>query len=439
MEVLIIGGGWSGIAAAIEATQRGVRVTLVEERHYLGGRARSFTDRVSGDEIDNGQHVMMGCYRALLNVVRTLGTEHLLERQSALRVAFVDTSGQSNVLDASRLPGMAGLGLALLRLSGIKVLSRLAAVRLALRIALGRASTTGLTCAEFLRQHHQPNDVIERFWEPVVLATINAPINKASADLLVTVMRLAFLGSTQDAQLLIPMVGLSDLIRPFQKWLEERGGVCMIGTGVEALERADDRIHSVRLSNGNTIEVQSVISCIPQRALHRLLLGSDMEPLRAAATPSSPIVSVYLWYSESWMSTDFAAALGTTVQWVFDKRRIRPGLVAVTVSAGYGIVTEQADEIVSLCDRELRQLFPSMKGVELKRGVVIKEKHATPLFTLEMVAVRPASTELSTVVSNLFIAGDWTDTGLPATLEGAARSGVNASTYALSQSLPNRQ
>lgn len=399
----------------------------------MGGRARSFVDRVSGDEIDNGQHVMMGCYHALLNVVRTLGTEDLLERQSALRVAFADTLGHNDILDASTLPGKAGVGLALLRLRGISMVSRLAVLRLALRIAVGRVSGRGLTCAEFLRQHRQPKDVIQRFWEPVVLATINAPLNQASADLLVTVMRLAFLGSTQDSQILIPKTGLSHLIRPFPAWLEERGGACLTGTGVESLEILNSRVHRARLSNGSTIEVGSVISCIPQRALHRLLGTSGMDPIRAVATPSSPIVSAYLWYNSQWMPTDFVAALGTTVQWVFDKRRIRSGLVAVTVSAGYGIVTEQADDIVSLCDRELRLLFPAMEGVVLLRGLVVKEKHATPLLTPEMQASRPATTELEDVASNVFLAGDWTDTGLPATLEGAARSGVTASSAALSR------
>ena len=433
MKILVIGGGWSGIAAAIEATKRGATIVVVEERQYLGGRARSFVDRISGDEIDNGQHVMMGCYRALLHVAQTLGTEHLLERQASLRVAFVDSSSQIDILDSSALPGKRGLVLGLLRLRGISVYARLSAIRLALFISLGWASGKGLTCAEFLRKHGQQADAIKRFWEPIVLATINAPLSSASAELLVSVMSLAFLGSSNDSQILIPTTGLSELIRPFEKWLTERGGRCIIGIGVEALEILDGKVCSVRLSNGTSIVADRVISCIPQRALHRLLIGSDMNQLRAKATPSSPIVSVYLWYDKQWMPTDFVAALGTTVQWVFDKRRIQQGLVAVTVSAGSGIVMENSEDIVALCDAELRTLFPGMASATFKRGFVIKEKHATPLLTPEMLQERPAASELTSMASNLFLAGDWTATGLPATLEGAARSGVIASTAALSQ------
>ncbi|MBC8124747.1 MAG: FAD-dependent oxidoreductase [Candidatus Kapabacteria bacterium] len=432
MKILVIGGGWSGIAAAIEATKRGATVMLVEERQYLGGRARSFVDRTSGDEIDNGQHVMMGCYHALLNVVRELGTEHLLERQKSLRVAFADASTRVDSLDASALPGKYGVGFGLIRLRGMSVFSRLQALRLALFISFGWASGKGLTCSEFLRAHGQTADAVKRFWEPVVLATINAPLSTASAELLVVVMRLAFLGPREDSQILIPTVGLSQLISPFRKWLEDRGGSCTTGTSVETLEIVEGKVRSVQLSNDTSVEVDRVVSCIPQRALHRLLTGSGMNPIREKPTPSSPIISVYLWYCKQWMPTDFVAALGTTVQWVFDKHRIKAGLVAVTVSAGYGIVTENSEDIVALCDAELRTLFPQMSTVVLERGVVIKEKHATPLLTPEMVEERPATTELTGVASNLFLAGDWTATGLPATLEGAARSGVNASIAALS-------
>ena len=122
-----------------------------------------------------------------------------------------------------------------------------------------------------------------------------------------------------------------------------------------------------------------------------------MNQLRAKATPSSPIVSVYLWYDKQWMPTDFVAALGTTVQWVFDKRRIQQGLVAVTVSAGSGIVMENSEDIVALCDAELRTLFPGMASATFKRGFVIKEKHATPLLTPEMLQERPAETGLQRV------------------------------------------
>lgn len=425
MATLIIGGGWSGIAAAMGLAMSGREVVLVEERPYIGGRARSFIDRDSGDEIDNGQHVMMGCYHGLLRVVRELGTEHLLERQKSLRVAFVDPSGMHDVLDASRLPGKAGIAAGLMALRGIGLGGRLAGLRLALKISCGWVTGQGMSCATFLAKQHQPDDIVRRFWEPIVLATLNAPLDTAAASLLIEVMRLAFLGSTEDSQLLIPTAGLSALLAPFPEWLGGKHGRVLTSTSVDHLIVHEGLIRSVQLSDGSELHVENVVSCIPQRAVDRLLRSSALPSTLPSPADMSPIISVYLWYDKQWMPFDFTAALGTTVQWVFDKRRTRPGLVALTVSAGYGIVTESAEEIVALCDEELRRLFPELQGIELTSAKVIKEKTATPLFTPESDAQRPGCRH--TGVQNLFLAGDWTQTGLPATLEGAVRSGFTAS------------
>lgn len=431
MIVLVIGGGWSGIAAAMGLAMRGCEVVLVEERPYLGGRARSFVDRGSGDEIDNGQHVMMGCYHQLLRVLRELGTEHLLERQKALTVAFVDPSGRHDVLDASRLPGKAGIAAGMLMLQGIGLRSRLAGLRLALRISIGSIKTDGMTCVEFLAKEGQTDEIIRRFWEPIVLATLNAPLEKAAASLLVQVMRLAFLGSTSDAQLLIPTSGLSALLEPFPSWMQGNGSRVLTSTSVDKLMVADGEVRSAVLSDGTSLNVDAVISAIPQRSLGRLCTASGLVDDLPPPAEMSPIISVYLWYDKPWMPYDFAAALGTTVQWVFDKRRTRNGLVALTVSAGHGIVAESSEDIISLCDKELRSLFPEMASINLTQGVVIKEKWATPLFT-------PLDDErrvgCQTVMArNLFLAGDWTQTGLPATLEGAVQSGFTASDAVLKQ------
>ena len=430
MKILIIGGGWAGIAAAVEAAGRGNTVLLVEERGYLGGRARSFVDRETGHHIDNGQHVMMGCYHALLNVLRTLGTQHLLEPQRSLTVTFVDASQRKHTLDTSPLPGRFGVVAGILRLTGVGVLSRIAAIRLALSIARGSTKGVGTTCAEFLRQARQPQDIIQRFWEPVVLATLNAPLETASAELLVAVMKLAFLGSSSDSALLVPSCGLSDLIEPVASWLKQRGGTVLLHTSVDRLIIENNVCTKAVLSDGSTESVDAVVSCIPQRALERLCANSGTAARLPEAPAMSPIVSVYLWYEHQWMHEELLAALGTTIQWVFNKRRIAPGLVALTVSAGHSIVGCTQEQIIALCDAELRTLLPEIGSARLLKGLVIKEKTATPL--LGPNTLRPSTHQLTPCAQNLFIAGDWTATGLPATIEGAARSGIAAIESALS-------
>ena len=430
--MLVIGGGWAGIAAAVEAQRRGWQVTLVEERPYLGGRARSFMDRTTGEEIDNGQHLMMGCYHAALQTMQALGTDHLLDRQSALKVSFVEPGGRTAVLDAGRLPGRAGVAAGIWGLQGISTIGRLAILRMAARLRLNIVKGQGKTCRQLLEYEGQPLETIARFWEPIVLATLNATVDQAPAELLVAVMNLAFLGSGEDSKLYLPTAGLSHFVDPLVDHLPVDS--VQTSTSVDRMEVNAELKHitSVTLSTGDTLHPDAVVGAIPQTALQRLIGDHSA----VAKPPSySPIVSVYLWYDREWMHQPFVAALGTVVQWVFNRRKLEkradravveayPGHVSLTISAGSDLAQRDADDIIATCDSELRSLFPLMQGARLLHGQVIKEKRATPLFNVN--GKRPSWDAMRDVAGNLAIAGDWTDTGLPATIEGAARSGITA-------------
>lgn len=436
-DLLVIGGGWAGIAAAVEAARRGRRVTLVEAHAYLGGRARSFVDRTTGEEIDNGQHVAMGCYRAFIQTLTSMGIVDAFRIQEAARVVFADVTGRRDVLDASKLPGRLGMAWGIMRLKHISFRGRLNALRFARRVVNTTFDTTRLTCLELLRREEQTDDAIERLWEPIILATLNAPMHKAASSLLVAVLRRAFFGSRNDGSIYIPRHGLSTLSQPLTAWLEQRGGTVLLSTSVDRFLIEGDRVEGVVLSDGVESRVGNVVCAIPQRSLLRLLEASvtgDTRPHDVyAEVEFSPIISVFLWYDRAWMTDDFVAALGTTVQWVFNRRRLvqaqpdvvqrYPGHVAVTVSAASAIAGEHIDVIVEACDRELRLLFPRMHDAKLLHGIVVKEKQATPLITPANESQRAAVT---TPWVNVALAGDWTDTGLPATLEGAALSGLRA-------------
>ncbi len=432
--IVVIGAGWAGIAAAVEAADHGWGVTLVEERPYVGGRARSFVDRTTGEEIDNGQHLMMGCYHSALSVLRSLGTIDLVRRQASLRVRFLEAGGIADELRTDNLPGSAGVALGIMRLREMPLAARLAILRLSARLRLGVVRPAGYTCRDFLEREGQPLAAIKRFWEPIILATLNAPMHLAAADLLVAVMRLAFLGSREDASLFLPSAGLSDLVEPIGAYLEARGGRVITSEPCDTLEVVQGAVTRVHLRSGEVLSADAVVLAMPQRSVARLL-PEAIDKIGKWETEASPIVSVYLWYSENWMTDPFVAALGTVVQWVFNRRLIHettppeimeeyPGHVSLTISAGSELAGKSIPEIVSVADAELRTLFPEMAGARLLHGVAIKEKLATPLIT--PVTHRPQADALVSVASNLRLAGDWTDTGLPATIEGAARSGIHA-------------
>lgn len=426
--VLVIGGGVAGVSAAISAARKGARVVLVEERPYLGGRARSFVDRTTGDVIDNGQHLMMGCYTDFLAMAKELGAEHHFIKQRALRVRFVDADGTTDLLDAGVLPGKVGVALGILRLQKIPLRDRFSALRFTIRLKMRRVHATGLTCKQMLTNEHQSSRMIQRFWEPIVLATLNAQLEEADAGLLTTVLSMAFFGGAEASKLYLPSHGLSVFTDALPGWLEQRGGMVKLSTSADSLVWDGERVTSARLSTGEELDVDRVVVATPPKPLQRLLEASPGIAYRPPHLAYSPIVSVYLWYDREWMADDFVAMLGTNIQWVFNRRslthapedvvRAFPGHVALTVSAGDHLVDMPSEDIVALCERELRNAFSSMQGANLLHSQVIKERQATLLATPEANALRPFRVE----IGNITIAGDWTQTGLPATLEGAARS-----------------
>jgi squalene-associated FAD-dependent desaturase len=416
--LVIIGGGWAGIAAAVEGIERGCHVTLVDERQYVGGRAHSFTEKHTSTEIDNGQHLLMGCYRQTLSVLNKLNTQHLLEWQRALRVVFVDVNGKRSILDASKLPGILGIAVGILRLQSLRLSSRISIIRFALMVLLNRIQPDEATCIELLNEHHQPSDAINAFWKPLILATLNSPLEIADSGMLIAVMKLAIFSGGENSKLILPATTLGDLTSPATAWITNQGSTVRLKSRAESFVIENGRITHVKLNDGTNITADAVVTCIPVHALKRLLPSAPISEFEV-----SPIVNVYLWYNGSWLDEPLVAMVGTLVQWVFNKDN-QGRLVAITISAAADVVGLDSNELITRCDEELRNAFPTMKGIVLLHSLVLKEKTATPLFKPNERTKRVV--DYSLLPDNIGIAGDWTDTGLPATIEGAARSGVAA-------------
>ncbi len=429
---VIVGAGAAGIAAAVHASLRGMEVVLIEGRRYLGGRARSFTDDVTGDVLDNGQHVAMGCYRALRQVLRHLGTEQLLRPNEPVPIAFTAPDGTSDMFDPYRLPGWAGVASGLLRLRSFSPGERMQIVQAGIRAALLRRNG-GETVAELLERYRQPRTVVERFWEPLVLATLNAPSNRADAALLREVLRRAFFGGGTSHYLLVPRAGLSALWDPLPQWLAQHGGQVRLGIHATEVIESGGRVIGVATDDGQEVRGHAVIAALPPKALERLFPPSSRVRIAVPALETMPIVSVYLWYSRQLAVPPVVGLWGTTSQWLFDRdfflkraddtRQQYPGFVEVTISGASELALKPASEIATRTDAELRSVFPSLADAELLRWRVIKERAATVLLTPKTARQRLG---VASGVDGLLLAGDWTATGLPATLESAALSGIAA-------------
>ncbi|RMF32909.1 MAG: FAD-dependent oxidoreductase [Chlorobiota bacterium] len=429
---IVIGAGVAGIAAAVEATLLGMSVVLVEAHRYVGGRARSFRDELTGDELDNGQHVAMGCYQNLRHILRELGTESLLAPNDPVPIVFASARGERDVFNPYRWSGRLGVADGLLRLQSFSLAERLRLLIGGICASLG--ADREMTASDVLRACRQSESLIERFWEPLVLATLNAPVSIADGALLRAVLQRAIFGGGDSHYLLVPRAGLSKLWQPLERWLTERGGTIRLGTRAEDLVWLDDRVIGVATSTGEEIRGAAVIAAVPPKAYVRLLPQRYRSTVAfLAQLETMPIVSVYLWYDRPLVIPPVVGLWGTTAQWVFDRaaflersddqQQRYPGHIEVTISAAHALAQQPTDAIVAHVNRELCTVFPQMKKARLLHWRVIKERSATPLLTPKTSRLRLSA---SSGIAGLYVAGDWTATGLPATLEGAAASGIAA-------------
>jgi zeta-carotene desaturase len=322
---------------------------------------------------------------------------------------------------------------------------RLGLVRLgvALRSSTPRSDET---VREYLERHRQSRRAQERLWDPIVIATLNTPPDRASAFLFSQVMKLAFLGGAEDSLLAFPRCGLSRLIEPAREFIERRGGSVLTGTAVTRIERTGEG-YRIGMKERPPLHVRTVVSTLQQPMLRSLLGDDDMRsfPWLARPIPFSPIVSLYLWFDRELTEVPpFGAMIGTNVQWMFNRRAIAPptttprfaGLLSCTISAAFAESAEQSERIVETAVRELRGAFPEIGNARLLDALVIKEKQAT--FTASPRIEQERPTPGGSGLPGFFVAGDWTATGLPGTIEGAVRSGFAAAVQVIGGSRGGR-
>jgi squalene-associated FAD-dependent desaturase len=436
--VTIVGGGFGGLAAGVALAARGVPVTVLEARPRLGGRAYSFRDAASGAVVDNGQHMLMGCYEDTLAFLERIGASGRLRRQHAVHVEMVDPSRGTGVIGGGRLPAPAHMLPAILGYRLLGRCERLAALAGAVRIlAMRRGGDPRLaefTVAQMLAHTGQSANACRSFWHPLAVATLNETPACAAAAPFAEVLARAFFGSRADAQFILPTVGLSDLYTTdAARYIERRGGrVECHAVATDVLTR-DDRVSAVRLRDGRTVPTDVCIGAVPPRLLPALLPATLRESAPFAALDglgASPIVSVHLWWDRPVLRVPFVGLIDTTTQWLFNRSLLTDGdvsdgpqQVSAVISAGRDVADWEPARIERTVADDVRRVLPAARDARLERAVVVKEKHATIATTPAAERVRPGTV---TAIDNLFLAGDWTATRLPPTIESAVVSGHRA-------------
>lgn len=420
--VVVVGAGWSGLASAVDLVDRGFDVRLIEAAREPGGRAREV--RIDDQVLDNGQHLMIGAYEATLELMRRVGApadELLIRRPLSLLVR--SAAGRTLHLRAPRLPAPVHLLVALLRAGGLSLGERLSAVAAARRL-LRWSPRPDVSVRTLLEQTAQPRILSDLLWQPLCLAALNTDPAQASAEIFTATLRASFGGARHHSDLLLPRGNLSDVLtRPALVHLEAKGVPVHLGEPVIALRCEDGRVVGVDTRRSEHA-ADHVVLAVPPRSAAALLaslphvaeLIGQLERLG-----EEPIVTVYLRYPEPVdLPLPFVGLTGSLSQWVFDRSAAgQPGTLAVVIS---GSGPHQALDNRTLRERvaaELAGLFP--RWPQATGGRVVREKQATFRAAVGCTAWRPAH---RTRVRGLWLAGDYTRTGLPPTLEGSVRSGL---------------
>jgi hydroxysqualene dehydroxylase len=434
-DVVIIGGGFAGLSAGVALAERGFRVALLEGKPALGGRAYSFPDPESEDSVDNGQHVLMGCYHNTLDFLGKLGTRDRLIVHRNLEIEMLDGPGRRAYLTTASLPGPFHMAAGLLRYRHLSLPQRLSVICAGIRMMYLRqfahARLSHMTVAEVLRLTGQGERAKRCFWYPLAVATLNEDPELASAGLLAEVMKRAFFSRRGDSAFLYSTVGLSDLYcTAARDFIEKHDGVAVCHAISERFEMDNGTVSAVRLRDGSRLQAANFIAAVPPAQLIRLLPeGATVDGFfqRINSLTSSPIICVHVWLDREVTRSAFVGFIGTTTQWMFNKRRIfsqygarHPGYLSFVISGARNLIDLPQERLLEIVMSDLSAMIPAARQAEMVRALVLKEKNATIAIDPVSDAARPTA---QTPVPNLFLAGDWIQTGLPATIESAVVSG----------------
>lgn len=426
MHIVIAGAGWSGLAAGIELSRANIQVTLIEAARNAGGRARRVETR---DMVfDNGQHLMLGAYSELLRLLRVLGvSEGQALRRRSLCLEMRSPRDDMLRLALPSLPAPWHALAGFVQAEGLSWRERYRALALCVQIFFsGFKLAQDVSVADWLLRAGQPEHLIHALWEPLCLAALNTPLHQASARVFIRVLREAFAGGRSDADMLLPRADLGAVFPdPALRFVHEHGGAVRFAERIASLDIRDGRIAGVTTQRERIAADHVIIATSPSEALRLLQPHPLLQDIsrQLAGLRHEPICTVYLQYPpEVRLGCEMLGLLDGPGQFIFDLGDTgHPGRMAVVIS-GPGLHMTQDNAVLG--DEVTRQVgghFPAWPAPS--HTFVIREKRATFSCRVDIDTLRPTT---RTPVAGCWLAGDYTATGLPATLEGALRSGVSA-------------
>jgi zeta-carotene desaturase len=438
--VIVIGGGLAGLSAGVALAEAGWRVRLFEQRPFLGGRATSYV-LPDGEHVDNCQHVTLGCCTNLEDFFRRVGSADKIKFFD--RLLFQDPQGRTGEMQAGLLPAPFHM---------LGSFATFAPLTLADKYSIGRAmmdilrskgkpkdleEAGGISMLEWLRRRKQTPGAMERFWRVVLVSALDEELDRTDARYGVDVFWKGFLSNRTGYRMGVPGVPLAQLYDGCKAEIERRGGEVNLRAPLRAIHLAGGAVNNVEFDGGRRESADGYVFALPHEALADLLTEEikRLEPSLAnlGNIRVAPITGVHFWFDREVMREPFVTLLETTTQWIFNKTALhgtangaageKGQYLQLVISASYDLLQKPRQEIIDLCLAEVRHALPAARKAVLTKATVIKEAAATFSPQPGVDRWRPMQ---ETSICGMFLAGDWTATGWPATMEGAVRSGYLA-------------
>lgn len=444
--VVVVGAGFAGLSAAVALVDAGCRVTVFERAPRGGGRASVFVDRDSGERIDNGQHVLFGCYRDTYAFLRRIGTADRAPLQPRLSLAMAAADGTLHTLTCPAITPPWHLIAGVMRWSALSAGDRLSALRMGGVIgrarrhgaaAVARAVPDSLTVSQWLDRLRQSRGLREWLWDPLTFAALNQSPETAAAAPFARVVGELFGPRPEDAAVGLATVPLDALyVTPAIAAIERAGGAVHLKTEARIVIDEEGRVSGVRTTDG-VMAADAIVSAVPWFAFGDLWTEGPPAVIaavaeRAASMASSPIVTVNLWLDGPVLPRPFVGFVHGPMQWAFDRQALVGSTshhLSIVASGAVELARESNEVVAARAVAQLSTALPAMRARKVLRSVVVREHRAT----FSLAPGGPPRPGPATGLSRFVLAGDWTDTGLPATIEGAVVSGHRAAEAVLRQ------
>jgi hydroxysqualene dehydroxylase len=411
---IIIGGGFAGLTSAAYLLKSGIKIELIEASQKLGGRAYSIYENETGSVVDNGQHIMMGCYRETLKFLDMIEAMDNLFIQNHLKINFIKENFQLFRLSVSQIPYPFNLIQGLLSYKAISFYERLLLLKFFLKLYLfSDNDLKKLSVDEWLNRENQTENIKKAFWEILAVGALNTNTKKASAKIFADILKEIFFRGNKAATIILPKLGLTETYcSNAQKFIEEKSGLLSLSEQVLGFRISNSKIKSISTSKRIIMDFDYVICSVPPLALKKII---PEELINVPRFNYSSILSCHIWLNENKLQDKFYGLINSNVHWIFNHN----DHITIVISDANDIIDKSREELFAIIIDELTK-FTYIKKSDVKHIKIIKEKRATIIPSNDIIDKRPKS---NTEIRNLFLAGDWTETNLPSTIESAVKSG----------------